>query len=372
MEITLPLSSFIIIAVGSVGVIVAIVMGGLLLSHRKKKHFSITVLACLLIVSGLTLLNDLLTTSGLTNRIQQLYFIPIYYSLSIPPLFYLFIKSKFKYRLAASDYLHLVIPAAQALVYFTIGFRSVAFKSELYMEVAFRTYLTVETLLFPLSLFVYTLLAIALLKRNNEPTSFWSADMRQWLYRFSMGMLGIGVIELAFFLLATQNITSSDLYFYMGHTAVLSAFVFWIAINGFKQYYPMLIFTSKPGPEAPLIDDPELSQLVDKLQQLMERDKVYLHPDLNLALLAHYLGISEKRCSYVLNKGLGVNFNQYINQLRVEAFKARIQEGQHTTYTLTSIAYECGFESKSTFNRVFKSTVGMTPSAFVKKSQSSA
>jgi AraC-like DNA-binding protein len=68
----------------------------------------------------------------------------------------------------------------------------------------------------------------------------------------------------------------------------------------------------------------------------------------------------------VLNKGVDSNFNQYINKFRIEAFKEKIKEGQNKTYTLTSIAYECGFNSKSTFNRVFKSTCGVTPSEFVK------
>lgn len=102
----------------------------------------------------------------------------------------------------------------------------------------------------------------------------------------------------------------------------------------------------------------------------MTEDKVYLNPDLNLELLANYLGISEKHCSYVLNKGVNANFNNYINSYRIEAFKAKIKAGQNRVYTLTSIAYECGFDSKSTFNRVFKLSCGITPSAYIKVSQS--
>lgn len=369
MEITLPISSFIIIAIGSVGVVVAMVMGILLLAQKSKPHISIGLLAGLLILSALTLLNNLLVTSGISNRVQQLYFIPIYYSLSIPPLFYLFIKSKFNYRLAASDLLHLIVPAIQALVYWSIGFRSVAFKSELYDQEAFRIYLSVESVLFPISLLGYSLWALMLLRRKNSTDFFWTDDLKKWLKQFAIGMLSIAVMEFGLFLLEGATISSSEVPFYLGQTFILSAFAFWMAINGFRQYYPLQIFTSKPSQNASLMDQQELAQLVEDLQRLMRQDKVFLNPDLNLQLLAQYLGGSTKRCSYVLNTGMGANFNQYINRLRVDAFKERIQQGQHQAFTLTSIAYECGFDSKSTFNRVFKANCGMTPSEFVNRTQ---
>lgn len=372
MEITLPISSLIVIAIGSVGIAVSIFMGILLLSQKDKKHISISLLACLLILSGLTLLNDVLVTSGISNRIKQLYFIPIYYSLSVAPLFYLFIKSKFSYRLNKSDLLHLVIPTIQAIVYFSIGFRSVAFKSMLYDENAFRLYLQIESLLFPISLVGYTVFALLFLQGKDNSKYFWTKDIKKWLTKFSAGMLFIAVMEFCFSLMEyNTSLTLLPIFpFYLVHTFTLSAFVFWISINGFKQYYPLQIFTSKPSQDDAAIDEKELSGLLEELELLMTKDKTFLNPDLNLELLSSYLGISEKHCSYLLNKGLNMNFNQYVNNFRIEAFKERIKEGQNKNFTLTSIAYECGFNSKSTFNRVFKSTCGVTPSEFVKKLQS--
>jgi AraC-like DNA-binding protein len=368
MEITLPISSLVVIAIGSVGISVSIFIGILLLSQKDKKHISVSILACLLILSGLTLINDILVTSGISNRIKQLYFIPIYYSLSIAPFFYLFVKSKFSYRLNESDLIHLVIPVIQAVIYFSIGFRSVEFKSMLYDENAFRKYLQIESFLFPISLVGYTVFALLFLKGKNYKKYFWSEDIKKWLLRFSIGMLFIALMEFGFSIIEynTSPTFLSSFPFYLVHTFTLSAFVFWISINGLKQYYPLQIFTSRPSQEDTVIDEKELSGLQEKLKLLMTKDKAFLNPDLNLELLSGYLGISEKQCSYMLNKGMEMNFNQYVNNFRIEAFKERIKEGQNKTYTLTSIAYECGFNSKSTFNRVFKSTCGVTPSEFVK------
>jgi AraC-like DNA-binding protein len=368
MEITLPISSLIVIAIGSVGIAVSIFMGIMLLSQKDKKHISISLLACLLILLGLTLLNDVLVTSGISNRIKQLYFIPIYYSLSIAPLFYLFVKSKFSYRLNKSDLIHLVIPIIQTVVYFFIGFRSVEFKSILYDESAFRMYLQIESFLFPISLVGYTVLALLFLKGKDYKKYFWSEDIKKWLSRFSTGMLFIALMEFSFSVMEYNTFPSflSSFPFYLVHTFTLSAFVFWISINGFKQYYPLKIFTSKPNQNDAVIDEKELYELLEKLELLMNRDKVFLNPDLNLELLSKYLEISEKHCSYILRKGMEKNFNQYVNNFRIAAFKERIKEGQNQTFTLTSIAYDCGFNSKSTFNRVFKSNCGVTPSEFIK------
>lgn len=374
MEITLPISSLIVIAIGSVGIAVSIVMGIMLLSQKDKKHLSISLLACLLILAGLTLLNDVLVTSGISNRIKQLYFIPIYYSLSVAPLFYLFIKSKFSYRLNKSDLLHLVIPTIQAVVYFSIGFRSIEFKSILYDENPFRLYLQIESFLFPISLVGYTVFALLFLQGKDHQKYFWTKDIKKWLMKFSAGILFIAVMEFCFSVMEYNTSLNfmPNFPFYLVHTFTLSAVVFWISINGFKQYYPLQIFTSKPDQEVEVIDEKELSELLEKLKLLMTKDKAFLNPDLNLEILSNYLGISEKHCSYLMNKGLNMNFNQYVNNFRIEAFKERIQEGQSKTFTLTSIAYECGFNSKSTFNRVFKSTCGVTPSEFVKKLKSTS
>ncbi|NBB88509.1 MAG: helix-turn-helix domain-containing protein [Bacteroidetes bacterium] len=185
---------------------------------------------------------------------------------------------------------------------------------------------------------------------------------------FATGMLLIAVMEFCFSLIEynAPSTSLSHFPFYLLHTSALSGFVFWISINAFKQYYPLQIFTSKPRHQSVIIDQKELSKLLDKLELLMTKDKVFLNPDLNLELLSNYLEISEKHCSYILSKGMEMNFNQYVNSFRIAAFKERIKEGQNKSFTLTSIAYECGFNSKSTFNRVFKSTCAVTPSEFVK------
>ncbi|MFK7948089.1 MAG: helix-turn-helix domain-containing protein [Saprospiraceae bacterium] len=103
----------------------------------------------------------------------------------------------------------------------------------------------------------------------------------------------------------------------------------------------------------------------ERLTQLMNTEKPYLNPDLTLSELSKQLNLTPNFLSKVINLGFEKNFNEYINSHRVEAFKNRLQEGE-THLSLLGMAYECGFNSKATFNRTFKKMTGFTPSQFNK------
>ncbi|MEO0731920.1 MAG: AraC family transcriptional regulator, partial [Bacteroidota bacterium] len=71
--------------------------------------------------------------------------------------------------------------------------------------------------------------------------------------------------------------------------------------------------------------------------------------------------------SKVINGVYGMNFNDFINARRCEAFLRKIREGDHRRHTLLSIALDCGFNSKSTFNRAFRKHAGISPGQAVRE-----
>lgn len=101
---------------------------------------------------------------------------------------------------------------------------------------------------------------------------------------------------------------------------------------------------------------------------LMEKDKAYLNPELNLSDLAVDANMSRAQLSEIINAGFGKNFNDFVNGYRVEAFKAMLQENKHEQLSLLGIAQECGFNSKATFNRVFKKLTNYSPTEYLKSS----
>jgi len=103
-----------------------------------------------------------------------------------------------------------------------------------------------------------------------------------------------------------------------------------------------------------------------KLTCLMETERVFTQPELNLNDLATRLNIHSNSLSQVINEIEGVNFYDYINSLRIEEFKRLVSLPENQKFTLLGLAYECGFNSKSAFNRIFKKTTGSSPSEYVK------
>ncbi len=111
---------------------------------------------------------------------------------------------------------------------------------------------------------------------------------------------------------------------------------------------------------------PALIPLRLQLESYMSAERPYLNPDLNLIQLAKSLDINRGQLSEVINLGFHQNFNDFINQYRVNAVKEMLKEGKQERLSLLGIAYDCGFNSKATFNRVFKKLVGSSPSDYLK------
>jgi len=107
-----------------------------------------------------------------------------------------------------------------------------------------------------------------------------------------------------------------------------------------------------------------------RLLETIEREESFLDPQLTLPKLAQTLDIPASHLSQVINEQLRRNFFDFINGYRVEAAKRRLLQPGSRQRKLISLAFECGFNSLATFNRVFKELAGQTPSDYRKKQNS--
>lgn len=121
-----------------------------------------------------------------------------------------------------------------------------------------------------------------------------------------------------------------------------------------KDYQPRAV-------QVPISND-----LKARLEDLMMRERIYTDGDLNLALLAEKMGISIHELSALLNNGYGQNFNQFINTYRVTLAKELLLSEKHAHLSILGIAFEAGFNSKTTFNTTFKKATGVSPSDWKK------
>lgn len=106
--------------------------------------------------------------------------------------------------------------------------------------------------------------------------------------------------------------------------------------------------------------------LHQQLKFLMENQRTFTEPELTLTDLASRLEVHPNYLSQVINELEGVSFYEYTNNLRIEEFKKLVSIPENQKYTLLALAYDCGFNSKTAFNRVFKKVTNLSPSEYVR------
>jgi AraC-like DNA-binding protein len=114
-------------------------------------------------------------------------------------------------------------------------------------------------------------------------------------------------------------------------------------------------------PTPPAVLPAELLPWRDKLLALMTAEQPWLEPELTLADLAQLLQLHPAQLSKIINLGCGQNFSDFVNSYRVEEAQRKLADPRFAHYSLVGVALESGFNSKSTFNRVFKKMTGQVP-----------
>ncbi|MEA1875429.1 MAG: helix-turn-helix domain-containing protein [Bacteroidota bacterium] len=231
------------------------------------------------------------------------------------------------------------------------------------------------------SITAYSILVfIALTKhrrRIREHFSFTSGKITLvWLLFFSITVyvsfcltyLGKGiswlVVDLTF---------DPKIFIYIGLTLISFAFSFY----GYRQasifHYPNSAKNpvSSSGQTAQYLksglNQAELQKLAKSISEAMDNKQLYLNPEITLSEVSQQLHIPKHHLTQALNGVLHKNFYQFINEYRVKAVISRLEKQDIQRFTLLAIAFDSGFNSKSTFNSVFKRITGQTPSAYLKK-----
>lgn len=127
------------------------------------------------------------------------------------------------------------------------------------------------------------------------------------------------------------------------------------------------IAMAKPQNQKSIVEEEEKSKIKSQLIQVIESEKEYLNADLTLRGLAEKLNIQPNKLSFVVNREFGKNFNEFLNQYRLEHFKSLVHEGKVVNYSILGMAYDSGFNSKSVFNNFFKKQMQVSPKDWLKQ-----
>ncbi len=218
------------------------------------------------------------------------------------------------------------------------------------------------------SLFVYFVVGFWLIRRHTRLRGqpFWNADDAplRALPRLMTLFMTFLVAAVGFTFTAEDDL--GDIYI-----ATASSVIFY-GITFYFLTHSELLHAAKPEAVRKKYEKsalaPEVAgSLKERLLGCMEREKPYLDSELTLPQLAEKLRTSTHHLSQLVNEGLGVNFADFINQYRIEAVKEKLRDPAFGHLKIEEIAYQTGFNAKSTFQAAFKKFAGVTPSEYRKK-----
>lgn len=142
----------------------------------------------------------------------------------------------------------------------------------------------------------------------------------------------------------------------------------YVGISGLNQRQPADLVFEEPSKQSPdestITAQDENQSLMQMVDQKMEKERFFLQPELTLRELAAQLKLSASDLSGAINATKKVNYNDYVNAWRVMEFIRVYPLPENKAYTILSIAYDCGFNSKATFNRAFKKETGKSPKEY--------
>lgn len=202
---------------------------------------------------------------------------------------------------------------------------------------------------------------------NNGAATAAKPAHRSWLkFLFTLMML-FAVFHVA--VASVEFVQNRDLvemdYLPMAFFTIMVYAIAYLAMQQPEKLFPppLRIRKSWSREVLPL----ETGEAVKQLRKIMETEKPYLDCNLKYSDLAAKLGISVRHLSRILNEELGQSFNDFVNAYRIKEVQAQLLNQENGEHTLLAIALEAGFNSKTSFNRIFKDHTGMTPTEFVRK-----
>jgi AraC-like DNA-binding protein len=366
-----------------------VVSAMLLVRNRQQLKLPDRLLALFLLAISANLAEHIFGWLGLYES-QRLTYFPFGNNFVFAPLAYLYVKSitNSSYRWSKRVWLHFI----PAVIYFTVHLaawaRPLAQKQQAIDWLWQHKWHQLEGYGNALLFIIYLLLTIRHYTAYIKwlPTEYSNTEKLQlrWIRNFIV-LLGIYcAVYLGFGLY-------SELYGWYGYKVqfwqylVLAIIIYYISATGYayvqkyKVAFDMDTGRQQNQPEtdstmaeeismpATMANNPGFEVLKEQLLGYLQQNKPYLNPELSLSQLALEMEKPPYIITQVIKTALGKNFNDLINGYRVAAVIEKLKTGEQKTQTLTGIAYDCGFNSKATFNRAFKKATGTSPGEFAQK-----
>ncbi len=319
-----------------------------------------------------------------------LFYIPFQQLLLLPPVLFFYTKSLLdkSFSFKKVDFIHFV----PAIIYFLYSIIIFITDKIIFQEYYFyrdgrdKDLATWYQITGFISLVFYSIKSLNTYRKYKSITfdvvSFADTILFKWIQRFLVALMALLIIRVLFFVLNPEWAQFGNKFWYYLCFCVL---FYYISLSGYVNSIQTIIpfqsnlnfnkeiqdsnNSSSEINASTLLDSRELEEGKIKIEMLMSVQKAFQNPTLTLADVSESLTIAPKKISQIINQGFKMNFNDFVNYYRTEEVIKTLQSGKHNIHTLLAIAYDCGFNSKSTFNRSFKKQTGFTPKEYLTKNK---
>ncbi len=367
-----------------------------MLLAEKKNHVPNRFLVLLVLISVGTLLHNFFIESGIYREHNSLYFVPIIFSLGTGPLLYLYVKRLINLRsISAREIcLHLLPVMIQFLLYLYCFLQNNDRKYQIYAVIYEPYAKSIQNIAVYISASLYLYAAFKEIKLYKTGlNNFYSNDQLlglTWLRRLLYAFTFYYVLLIFFIVLANGFHFSVD---YFPGDLIRCIIIFTIAFFAVKQNSLIemqqnissvddrssrkKIGEETTAPEIDMVSEIEITGeeakqpspvakevnliLLQQIVAVTEQEQLFLNEELTVADLAAKTGSTTRAVSQTINAGLGKSFARFINEYRVNLFKEKKASGKFDHLSIMGLAYDCGFNSKSAFNRIYKEITGSVP-----------
>lgn len=361
------------------GAIQGIILSLYIFLSKKHKTLSNLFLALLIVSFSYNIIQSYLHITGIITKEYYFKYFYIPFSSVFMTLFYLYVKYYLYHleKFQKKDYLFFIpfindffVTLIEKIVY-ALGFYNVIYIKKFdYIKVVLEYF----NIFYSIALIILSIKLINRYKKQKK-NNFQLIQVLsiRWLKILSYIFLIMGVYWLIPFTIEVFFGNNLQIYFYYFLWIALSILIY---LLGHFGIYHFGIFQEQKSihkfsiSRTALIQKDTASNIKNEnlieFEKFIKEERNFLDANLSLESVAEKLNINKSYLSRLINSDLEKNFNDYINELRIEEAKTYLEQTEFENYTLLAIGLEAGFNSKTAFNSAFKKFTGVTPSEYKK------
>lgn len=187
-----------------------------------------------------------------------------------------------------------------------------------------------------------------------------------WLAVLIIGygvLVGIELVKIIASLMGFTILESMRLVVTISECIFIFLIGFW-SINKPQILFEQILVKSDGKYANSTLSKSAAAELIARLKDVMVREEPFLDNDISLGMLAEQLNVTPHHLSQALNEQLNQNFYDFINSARVDKAKHILADAGFKQFSIIDIAYQVGFNNKTSFNNAFKKFTHSTPSQY--------